>query len=95
MDISLLDLINTCGTEEEQKLAILEIISEELFQCMIEPDFIDIKKYLKNYKGSMRLSKIIPAPKIVHDSINRVIGIVESEWQSIRKMVIEEHKSKN
>ena len=72
---------------EEQKEAIIKILSLDLKNCTKTPIWYDIKQYLYNYKGKMRLSKIIPMSNVDANAIKRVITIIDDEYQNIVKNI--------
>lgn len=76
---------DTVGTLEEQKEEINKILTAELCQYSKSPEWYDIRQYLCNYKGKMRLGKIIPFSKITKDSIKKTIEVIDNEWQEICK----------
>ncbi len=72
---------------DKQVRAIIEIISDNLKYELSQPRWYHIRKYLSEYKGRMRLGKIIPLAKIDKLSIKRVINIVNDEYQPIHQSV--------
>jgi hypothetical protein len=67
----------------EQTNAVIEILGNELLIQEKEPKWYDIRQYLLNYKGKMRLDKIIPMSKLDSTSIHKTISIVNDSYQDI------------
>lgn len=74
------------GNEKEQNAEILKIVSNELSIQMREPNFWDIKNYLKNYKGKRKLSAFVAPSKKTIESIKKVLQILEEDWQELNKL---------
>ena len=74
------------GNENEQKDAILEIVSNELSIQKKEPNFWDIKNYFKNYKGKRKLGSFITPTKKTIESIKKVLEILDDDWQELNKL---------
>ncbi len=74
------------GNENEQKDEVLKIVSNELLRQKKQPNFWDIKNYLKNYKGKRRLGAFITPSKKTIESIKKVLEILDEDWQEINKV---------
>jgi hypothetical protein len=74
------------GSKYEQLVEILEIVTNELLIKTKEPNFWDVKNYLKNYKGKRKMGLFVKPSKKIIESIKNVLAILNENWQELNKI---------